>query len=342
MKLLQIFMVLSLTTIDVFSMSKSSRFTISKATQPATKINALLEKLQTLFAEYKQDNPIITPAQQALYHFQNTQAPSGSYVPIIPVQEHSTDISAYNMLICSIKLNQPWYELAPSVQYGVLLHEYRHRLQHIAGIFDKEQNELSNQLFYPAAVIKKAKSKKTSFNFHTYSQTSWKPYEYDADLFAATHISCPTCLKITQCAQKTDNSSLGYFSKNDTQLFIDQAMFNPTCPAHSLTTGDFEHNKIVKDLYKKLEYYKFFPSELLYDEIMNLDKASGSLLQHIPTYAIDLLESIKQYDDFAQLLIDKTIKEVDLAQQIKQAEQDVAAGKFKLITAGDEPIISDL
>ena len=39
---------------------------------------------------------------------------------------------------------------------------------------------------------------------------------------------------------------------------------------------------------------------------------------------------------------EKTIKELDLAQQIKQTEQDLAAGKFKLLTSRNEPIISEI
>ena len=75
---------------------------------------------------------------------------------------------------------------------------------------------------------------------------------------------------------------------------------------------------------------------------MILDKRSGTLLQHIPTFALDLISSMKEYKDFAQVLTEKTIKELDLAQQIKQTEQDLAAGKFKLLTSRNEPIISEI
>ncbi len=326
-----------------YPMRQASRATVSKTVQATEKRNILIQKLQDLFAKYQEENPTITQEQKALYHFQNTKAPSGSYVPIISVEDRNKFLGAYNSFTCSIKLNDLWYRSAPSVQYATLLHEYRHRLQHIAGIFDEEfQNEDSNRSFYPVIVTKKAELKKVSLNFNNYSEQSWKPFEYDADLFAATHITCPTCLKIYQYSKRTDSSHLGYFNKDDIQPFIDAAEFNPTCPAHSLTSGDFEHNQIVKSLHKKLNLYKILPGAILYDEIMILDKRSGTLLDHIPRYAIDLLESIKQYADFAQLLTEKTIKEVDIAQQIKQIERDIAQGKFKMITAGNEPIISKI
>jgi hypothetical protein len=343
MKMINFFICICIFNQIAYPMRQASRATVSKAVQAAEKRNILMQKLQDLFTQYQEENPTITQEQKALYHFQNTKAPSGSYVPIIPVEERNRFIGAYNSLSCSIKLNNRWYKAAPSVQYATLLHEYRHRLQHIAGIFDEElQNENANRSFYPAIVTKKARLKKVSLNFNTYTEQSWKPFEYDADLFATTHITCPTCLKICQCSKHTDASHLGYFNKDDIQPFIDAAEFNPTCPAHSLISGDFEHNKIVKTLDKKLNLYKIFPGEILFDEIMILDKRSGTLLDHIPTYAIDLISSLKEYDDFAQLLINKTIKEIDVAQQIKQTERDIAQGKFKMIAAGNEPIISEV
>ncbi len=337
-----IFLIITCISTPVLGMRSASRQTISKATQSTEQRNSFITNLKKLFASYQHNYPEMTPEKQALYHFQNTQVPSGAYVPIIPIKNfRTTDFGAYNSDLCSIKLFDRWYQSAPTIQYATLLHEYRHRLQHIFGIFDNDnQNENWNRKFYPKKVIKKASLKNASLIFNNETEQSWKIYEFDADYFAASHITCPTCLKICQCQMRTDNASLGYFTPNDIQPFIDQAFNNPTCPAHSLISGDFEHNGIVKKLYKKLNDYQLFPSEFLYDEIINLDKQSGTLLQHIPTFAIDMINSMKEYEDFAQLLAEKTIKELDVAQLLKQAEQDITDGKFKQITAGNEPIIN--
>lgn len=341
MKMIQFFLIVCISTQTFYSMRQASRKTISKAVeQPAT--NALIKKLQKIFTIYQQENPNLTPAQQALYHFQNTKVPSAAYVPIIPVSNYNQNIALYDLSYCSILLYEKWKDLAPSMQYATLLHEYRHRLQHIFGIFDQNyQNELAHESFYPLEVVTQAYLKKVSLNFNLYTKKSWKPYEYDADYFAATHISCPTCLKICQCAIKADHSNQGYFNKQDLQIFIDIAQNNAACPAHSLISQDFEHNKIVKKLHQALQNYAMFPNEQLYDQIVKLDEQSGTLLQHISDFAQDLINELKKHEDFAQLLINKTIKEMDIAKQIQQTERDLTAGKFKLLTAGNEPIVSE-
>lgn len=324
-----------------YPMRQASRATVSKAVQAAEKRTILAQNLKDVFTKHEEVLKITDP-EKALYHFQKNKVPSGSYVPIIPAQDNQS-FSIYDLHLCSILLYQKWYDMPPAAQYSALLHEYRHRLQHIYGIFDQQyQNESYNRLFYPKEVLQKISLNKVSLNFNNYTQYSWKPYEYDADFFAATHITCPTCLKICQSYLHKDHSSLGYFNKKDAQPFIDAAEFNPTCPAHSLISGDFEHNHIVKTLHKKLNLYKMFPGEILYNEIMILDKESGTLLQHIPDFATDLINELKKYEDFAQLLINKTVKEMDLREQIKQTERDIAQGKFKMITAGNEPIIAEI
>jgi len=294
---------------------------------------------------------VSTPEYTALQHFANTQAPSGPPVTLSDDPEKIQVSASYYPLLCLIRIGKEFHQKPPSQKYALLLHEYRHRLQHLNQIyFDSTELTKEQKKFYPQEILIKAQQKST--------QKQWKPYEQDADHFAASHITCPTCLKVTQTCHPSSNSD-GYFTEHDIEPFIVAAQQNPCCPAHSKTPGDDEHNLIVEELEKTLLIHKkarlrghdhaitweldeksgTLQRTLSYMKAWKLDEKSGTLLQHIPEYNRDLMRRIAQDLEFQARLAATTLKDIDVRKQLEQTEQDIKSGKYKLLEA-PKPLIA--
>lgn len=287
----------------------------------------------------------------ALRHFTDTVASSGPYVPMWIHNEKEENAGSYSPAFQCISLGKIFQESSPAEQYRILIHEYRHHLQYVSSLsFNSVNPSLTfskirstkryEEKTYPTQVMEKK---------HANAQIStWQPWEYDADYFAATHISCPVCLKINQLLIFGDDysSSKGYFSDKDYEPFIQAAQSNPCCPAHSLIPGDAEHNQIVKQLTEYLHDFQeimkgtlrsyFFPLNFFKKRIKELDKQSGALLQHIPNYSRDFVRRMIQYKQMQQLLGQKLYKDLDFKAEQSQADQDVSEGKVRLIETSAE------
>ncbi len=273
------------------------------------------------------------PELLALKHFIDTKAPSGPYVSL---SSHDTPlinaIGKYHSDIHMIQLGKEFQNSSPSAQYGVLLHEYRHHLQKLKGAFHQPKSPEATK-FYPKEVQAEAQKHK--------SNPSWLIEEQDADHFAVSHIHCPTCLKTTQTILGPTRHLKGYFSQSDVEPFIQAAEHNPCCPAHSMTPGDEAHNHIVTELEAALKEYKTNPTNELKEKISDLDKKSGTLLQHVPEYNQDLIRSLTQHKEFQENLAAKTIKELDVRRQMEQTAREIQAGKYKLLEA-PKPLVESI
>jgi len=304
----------------------------------------------------------LKPELVALQHFQDTQAHSGPYVPLCSLDTYLKEgvlahADSEKMLIT---VGQLFHELSPAKQYHTLLHEYRHHLQHInyvtcdelvsvsaknPAIKTTEQNDelliARAQKFYPAYVLKEAERHKGNLTWRSAAIIVWKPYEYDAEYFATEHVTCPTCLKIIQSDKSQGASLEGYFNPDNFEPFIQAAQNNPCCPAHTKTPGDDDHNHIIVELETALQQYKTDPSFTLKAKIARLDKKSGTLLQHIRNFNQDLIRSMEQDKELLATFGAKTLKAIDVRQQARQAEQDIQAGRYKLLEA-PKPLVSKL
>ncbi len=284
----------------------------------------------------------------ALQHFQDTQAPSGKYIPVIQEKEEqpADDIFAryYHKEQCII-VYQQFQKNSPTLQYFLLLHEYRHHLQNL-------HNATSPEIlkFYSKELLSKAKLQVNNL--------SWLIHEHDADTFAATHITCPTCLKILQIKYYNNKTTtLGYFSNKDLEPFVQAAQHNQCCPAHTKTPDDDEHNLVVQNLelkiflilqqslelkisdllkkdvssWTKSETFKISELDDLFQEMNNLDKQSGNLLAHIPNYNRDFIRKIAEEKEFQELLGAKLLKELDVRQTMAKTKELSQKGEFPLL-----------
>ncbi len=298
----------------------------------------------------------------ALRHFAHTKAVGGNDVKIVSKESMKGALGSYDTITNTIELNNQ--DRCPAILYHTVLHEYRHKLQDINGSLkdsygaykfknqlDKERKQLVSEAagrkFYPDNVLNQAK--KHGYNISwvadDYSSKAWLPSEYDAEYFAISHITCPTCLKINNVFAHINNRQ-GYFNQTDVEPFVQEAQHNACCPAHSLTPGDEDHNHVVKELEEALQQYanrsfigkfigKYF-EERLVEKIAKLDKESGTLLQHIPEYNKDLIRQIAQYKEFQAMLGAKTLKELDVRKQMEQAGRDAQEGRYKALETSQE------
>lgn len=258
----------------------------------------------------------------------------------------------YHSLAKIIMLGREWYQMPPSTQLYTLFHEYRHNLQDIAKVLTSlDKNKIDK--FYPQVIKDKAKLNASNLKLTSTSKGSWQIYEQDADHFAASHITCPTCLSIISCTKKGDPYD-GYLSKEEIKPFEQAAKHNTPCPAHTLTTGNDLHNQIVQQLKElliifdknqqqisQLQPTPFDPvttdtkelinhlknkNDQLEEKISELDKQSGSLLLHIPTFAQDTINAYNyfkaQQERLAQTVIDK-IKEQTLKKKIHSMQTNI-------------------
>lgn len=272
----------------------------------------------------------------ALQHFQDTQAPGVRYVPLCSLGRSIQALGSFSDRTQSIKVGQEFHEACPAVQYFTLLHEYRHYLQDLGNVLvgrnDAEFIARAKK-FYPAHVQPEAKKHSQSMTWTTQDDTVWKPYEYDAESFAAEHVTCPVCLKISQCSASKAASPEGYFNQDNYEPFIRAAQHNACCPAHTQTLGDDAHNSVVQELQQLLEEYKKAPSFELRQKIVALDKQSGNLLQHIPEYNRDVVRRIAQRGEFQELLGARLLKELDVRTVMRKTEKDTHEGRYPLLTA---------
>jgi len=287
----------------------------------------------------------LKPELLALEHIAHTHAPGDH---LIPLASHSNTIGvvgAHYGNTMHVEVGQEFHDSTPSYQYHTLTHEARHHFQTQAGVFKYE--ELA-QKFYPPQVLAQAAQHADNMTWElTSNQKIWKAYEYDADHFATSNITCPTCLKVIQTQRKTSKSPEGYFNKADIEPFIKAAQHNPCCPAHTMTPGDQAHNKVVAKLNRGLTLYRHIPMSLrnnarvrkfLRQRISTLDKQSGTLLQHIPQYHQNLIRTVAQNKEQEARVAATTIKEIDIRKTMEQTERDIQAGKYKMLEA-PKPIV---
>ncbi|HSW77164.1 MAG TPA: hypothetical protein VLG50_08965 [Candidatus Saccharimonadales bacterium] len=272
------------------------------------------------------------PEVFALRHFINHSISSGLHVSVSSADRvlgkyPISTLGKYVFILKMIVLGKEFQDAAPVIQYQTLLHEYRHYLQNINGItFEPKPLTLQEIKFYPTMITEQKKIK----------GNAWKIWEYDADYFAISHITCPMCLKIFQIIRYNFDQNEGYFLRDDMESFIQVASFNTCCPAHSIIPGDDDHNDIVQKLSDLLDLYENVPikSYNVFALIVKYDKQSGSLLKHIPTFFKDVACKIVQRKEFEIYLAAKLLKELDIRQQSKQYEKDNEQGKYKLLESG--------
>ena len=127
-----------------------------------------------------------------------SQHPSGPLVSLAKAQYYwRNTIACYYTNKNYIELQDIFYKKTPSIQYMVLMHEYRHHLQYVTNnsmFQDKNDPFLrkKEQNFFPKEVLQ---AKKDNSN-----NDQWSIIEQDADHFATSNISCPTCLKINHAS----------------------------------------------------------------------------------------------------------------------------------------------
>ncbi|MBP6892551.1 hypothetical protein KBB68_03135 [Candidatus Babeliales bacterium] len=283
-----------------------------------------------------------SPENLALQHFQDTQAPSDLYIPIDAENNYlGWEIASYKPAFSHIKIGKEFRNMPPACQYNTILHEYRHHLQSLNNAIETNKTRTKEQeKFYSKEILQKAKA-------HI-DNPSWLIYEHDADHFSIEHITCPTCLKIIKSNKYNIKSSNGYFNDEDIEPFIKEAVNNPSCPAHTKTPQDDQHNFIVQQLEEKLTMLHSYPMTLseskklklkdhenhlknLIKEIEDLDKQSGNLLQHIPSYNRDFIRKIAEQKEFQELLGAKLLKELDVRQTMEKVEKLSQKEEFPLL-----------
>jgi|GEM_PF-3307157 len=288
------------------------------------------ENFHTTIAELK-------PEAIALQHIARTHNPTSPFIPLSSSKKTINALGSHSGHTNLMQVGQEFHALAPARQYHTLIHESRHGMQNEANAFN-DQN--AARKLYPPQVLARAQKHTENITWESNrDQSLWKPYEHDADHFATSHIACPICLKIVQSHHGTTENPEGYFNQADIEPFIQAAKNNPCCPAHSMTPGDEAHNRVVTKLNAALEKYKINPTYSLAEEISNLDKKSGTLLQHIPGYHTELIRAIAQHKEFLhEKLPPKLRKEIDIHQQMEQTAREIREGKYKMLEA-PKPLI---
>lgn len=299
------------------------------------------------FKKFIETIDTLKPELLALEHISHKHAPGD---PLIPLTSYNLatigeDIAAFHDADnLHIQVDQPFHDATPSEQHSILLHEARHHFQTKAGAL--KDHELTLKFYSPQVQAEAEKQARMTW-LPSNDHTIWKAYEYDADHFATSNITCPTCLKVIQSNCKTHKDPQGYFSQQDIEPFIQAAKNNPCCPAHSIVPGDDAHNNIVNTLNRTLALYRHNQTPLnnfstipedLKSSIKNLDKQSGTLLQHIPEYNQNLIARIRQNKETKARIAAATLKETDIRKTMEQTERDIRAGKYKQLEA-PKPLI---
>ncbi len=271
------------------------------------------------------------PELLALQHIEDAQGINRPYIPLNSLDIPIGVSGEYKEKSQHISAGKEFLDSAPSSQHFILLHEYRHHLQNLAGVF---LDESKAKIFYPEKVLTEAEKHTDTISWKpTSDRMVWKPYEHDADLFAASHINCPTCLKIVQAHQNIKVSPEGYFNQDDIEPFIQAAKHNPRCPAHSIKPGDKDHNQTIKELETALEQNKTTPNKGLRKKTVDLDKKSGDLLQHIPDYNEKLIKRIAQKKLIGTMMSDRAHNERYIHDQIEQTAREIQEGKHDIFKA---------
>ncbi|HSW75948.1 MAG TPA: hypothetical protein VLG50_02825 [Candidatus Saccharimonadales bacterium] len=267
----------------------------------------------------------LSPEYLTLQHIINTIAPVGQRPSIsTPEGEKKRAAAQYKRDTESIELGPVFrFDAPPSVKFHTIMHEYRHHLQQLARIpkSNKDIDPKIDPKFYPQAVKNAAQEQQRN--------NDWFITEQDAEHFATQHCTCPTCLKVCQKWIRPKNEPIrqthGYFTRKNYDPFIEAAQNNARCPAHTLTPGDEQHNAIVQELEAALNKITTVsptdsPKEYntLDARIIQLDKKSGTLLQHIPKYHENLLRSFMEHQQFYQGLALSTAQKMEAAQAQKE------------------------
>ena len=105
----------------------------------------------------------------------------------------------------------------------------------------------------------------------------FKPYEYDAESFAAQNIECPVCFDIILAnTNELNTDSEGYFGYYHLMKYRKSKQSNKCCKAHSYSR-DSKKNNNIKGLCKTLYEPSDIDSESYQKAICDFDKACGSL-----------------------------------------------------------------
>jgi len=275
--------------------------------------------------------------------------PSGPIIPLSSKFKRNC-LAFYSSYLNTVTTTEFFDSLPRSVQYMVLLHEYRHHLQNkneleadllygLDGSFKYEEFIKIYRNFFSKEVMKKIQKHSLEKRYMLLKKIV---LESDADYFAISNISCPTCLKICHVVttireKKYNRSSRGYFHHDEIKPFIELAeQENICCAAHSVTPGDEYHNSILQQLEQLLLEFNRTESEDLLSVITDLDNQSGILLQRIPHYYRDIIKSMSEYKEYEKRLAQKTFKELD------QKYLNEKIGTLKLLAAPKQLFVPEV
>ena len=309
-----------------------------------------VEMLQVSKTSLQQNSELL-----ALDYYKAMNYSAEPLTPLCFLQRFVNASGAYDPGLKTIYIGAEWREFPLSMRLQLLYHEQTHAIQDHAGVLSEHVLQSSIDKFYPLFVRQEAaKHQNVTFDMKS-SNDVWKAYEYHADLMSIEHIACPICLRIVQAMRLNKPKLEGYFSYSDIEPFIQRASMDNCCPAHTKRATDVEHNAILQKLDDDLVQYceaaanvneildngsvedrevvknrgKSLMSLLskLKTAISDLDKKTGSLLEHIPNfYGFHMNKHKQQVEKFAPL-----IKGLDVQQQLRQLDANLLAGKVRLI-----------
>lgn len=195
-----------------------------------------------------------------------------------------------------------------SLVYFYLLHEFRHYMQDSNGIFKRRTGLTKLDAFYDKRLIVQANKKKSTIwfpddifdiEYRSYNQLNlddvkyvkevqsklkkysheriFKPYEYDAEMFAVQNISCPLCYDIILSDVSRSNISIeGYWGFNAMMQHRESKQSNQYCKAHS-----FSKNKKSNRAISSLRHVLYTPSNIDFETykktICDFDNKCGTL-----------------------------------------------------------------
>lgn len=276
---------------------------------------------------------IFKPESLALRHIEQRFAPSEDFSPLCSQNINTTAAAFYDRLKRVIQLNKHWHESPPAFQLQTLRHELQHRIQdnqQFLTYLDDPQKAILDKIknYLPQKIINDFKDtfKKNDFNITDFEQLTWL-MERDADYNGTSHIKCPTCLKVCQASRheySTIVQKMGYYGIENYEPHIQLAhtLKNPICPAHTLTPVDDDHNEVVQKLEQAIKKYRQNHTQELANEIQELDKQSGGLLDHIPGFNKDLINALQHHREL-QAKMAQAVLDVLKAQQTSACPEEL-------------------
>lgn len=186
----------------------------------------------------------------AVQYLAETIAPNGHRPLVCSLVTDPKTTAAYHPALDAFNLTKNYHDLPPARKILILMHECRHRLQALNKLrtFNDGASLTPEDIkFYPQNVLTKQQENPNA---------TWKIFEYDADYFAFSNITCPTCLQINKFLHDGEESE-GYipYLSAEFDTFTESIKNNACCPAHSLSSEDDDHNSIVQKLKNALEEY---------------------------------------------------------------------------------------